>query len=366
MSELTQRITCSYCSVGCAFDVTVKDGRTTLKPAADYPVNLGKACPKGFHLLTPFAASDRATAPLLHRGRGEPPQPADWDTALRTFVERFKGIQARHGPESVAFLSTGQIPTEEMALLGALAKFGMGIGHGDGNARQCMATAAVAYKQAFGFDAPPFTYRDFEESDLLVFFGANPGISHPIMWNRVKANPHEPTIVVVDPRRTKTAEQATVHLALRPKSDLTLLYALANVLIENGWIDRKFIAEHTEGFEGFRQHVRRFDLESAARDTGLRAEEIRDLGERIHRARAASFRGAHRSPGLHRGRPDKRDSAAPGGPDIRTQLGGKIDGNHHARGDNPQPGPSTGSAALRHRPGVGGDGMEPGGIADRL
>ena len=81
-------------------------------------------------------------------------------------VDRFKAIQAKHGPESVAFLGTGQIATEEMALLGALAKFGMGMVHGDGNTRQCMATAVVAYKQAFGFDAPPYTYADFEESDV--------------------------------------------------------------------------------------------------------------------------------------------------------------------------------------------------------
>ena len=81
--------------------------------------------------------------------------PVSWDVALKTMVERFKAIQERHGPDSVAFLSTGQIPTEEMALLGALAKFGMGMVHGDGNTRQCMATAVVAYKQAFGFDAPP-------------------------------------------------------------------------------------------------------------------------------------------------------------------------------------------------------------------
>jgi len=289
MNEQTQRITCSYCSVGCAFDVIRRDGVPSLRPAADYPVNQGKSCPKGFHLLTPFAAADRATQPLLRRRRGSSPEAVDWDTALRTFVERFRGIQERHGKEAVAFLSTGQIPTEEMALLGALAKFGMGIVHGDGNTRQCMATAAGAYNQAFGFDAPPCSYQDFEESDLLIFVGANPAISHPIMWNRVKANKNNPTIVVIDPRRTQTAEQAAVHLAVRPKGDLTLLYALANLLIENGWIDRKFIAEHTEGFNAFRAHVRRFGLESSAREAGVPPGEIRDLAGRIHRAAAVSF-----------------------------------------------------------------------------
>jgi assimilatory nitrate reductase catalytic subunit len=93
--------------------------------------------------------------------------------------------------------------------------------HGDGNTRQCMATAVQAYKRAFGFDAPPFAYKDFEESDVLVFVGANPAIAHPILWNRVKKNPHTPQIIVIDPRRTETAQRATRHYPIRPDSLLT-------------------------------------------------------------------------------------------------------------------------------------------------
>jgi assimilatory nitrate reductase catalytic subunit len=181
------------------------------------------------------------------------------------------------------------MPMEEMAFLGALAKFGMGIVHGDGNTRQCMATAAVAYKQAFGFDAPPFTYKDFEESDLLIFVGSNPVIAHPIMWNRVKMNQRDPTVVVIDPRRTKSAEAATVHLPVRPKSDLALLYGVANLLIEKGWIDRGFIERSTSGFEEFRSHVAAFTLPRVSDATGLAEEHIEDLARRIHEARAVSF-----------------------------------------------------------------------------
>jgi anaerobic selenocysteine-containing dehydrogenase len=290
MAERVIRTTCSYCSTGCNLEAHLEDGRLkSLRPAQDYPVNLGKSCPKGFHLLTPFQSPDRALTPMIRRQRGGLLEPTDWDTALEAFVTRFKNILSKHGPESVAFLSTGQIPTEEMAFLGALGKFGMGLVHGDGNPRQCMATAAVAYKQAFGFDAPPLSYQDFEESDLLVFVGANPVIAHPIMWNRVKMNRHNPTIVVIDPRRTKTAEAAALHLAIRPKSDLTLLYALANVLIREGWIDRGFIERATEGFEEFRAHVVPFSAEAAGAETGLAPEAIRDLARRIHEARAASF-----------------------------------------------------------------------------
>ena len=126
----------------------------------------------------------------------------------------------RSGPASVAFLGTGQMPIEELAFLGALAKFGMGMVHGDANTRQCMATAVVAYKETFGFDAPPYTYADLEESDLLVFVGANPCIAHPILWERVVRNKRQPEVVVVDPRRTETAQAASRHVALRPQTDL--------------------------------------------------------------------------------------------------------------------------------------------------
>src|SRR5829696_10523399 len=234
-------IVCGFCSVGCSLDVNVKDGvAVSLKPTRDYPVNLGMACPKGWEALTPLRAPDRATTPLLRSSRDEPLVPVDWPTALEAMVGRFKAVQAEHGPESVAFISTGQIASEEMALLGAVAKFGMGMVHGDGNTRQCMASAVVAYKQAFGFDAPPYTYQDLEESDCLVFVGANPCLAHPILWERVMRNRHRPEIIVVDPRRTETAMNATLHLPIRPKTDLVFLYGLANLLIQDGAIDRPF------------------------------------------------------------------------------------------------------------------------------
>ena len=136
-------------------------------------------------------------------------------------TDRFRSIQEAHGPIRSPSSSTGQIATEEMALLGALTKFGMGIVHGDGNTRQCMATAVVAYKQAFGFDAPPYTYQDLEESDCIVLVGSNVCIAHPILWERVMRNRRQPEIIVVDPRRTETAMAATLHLPVRPKTDLT-------------------------------------------------------------------------------------------------------------------------------------------------
>lgn len=283
------QLVCGFCSTGCSLHVHMRDGKpVNLSPVRDYPVNLGMACPKGWESLAPLNAPDRATTPLYRSGRGGL-QPIDWPTALATFTQRMKAIQAKHGPASVAFLSTGQIVTEEMALLGSLAKFGMGMLHGDGNTRQCMATSVVAYKQSFGFDAPPYTYRDFEESDVVVLVGSNLCIAHPILWERLCRNQRSPKIIVIDPRKTETAMAATEHVALRAKSDLVLFYGLANLLFEQGFVDEEFVRAHTDGVDALRAHVRDFSVERVCRETGLPEEQVRRLADSIGRGERVSF-----------------------------------------------------------------------------
>jgi assimilatory nitrate reductase catalytic subunit len=287
--DAVARTVCGYCSTGCGLDVHLRENEVVgLTPTSEHPVNLGMACPKGWESLTVLNAADRATTPLL-RGSSGQLEPVEWDTALREFTSRFKAIQAESGPDSVAFLSTGQIVTEEMAFLGALTKFGMGIRHGDGNTRQCMATAVVAYKQAFGFDAPPYTYQDFEESDVIVLIGSNLCIAHPIMWEHVMRNPHDPEIVVIDPRMTETAMQAKLHLPVSPKSDLTLLFGIARLLIERDGIDSDYIDASTCDFGEFAKFVEDFTLERTVQETGLDPEAIERFACMIHEGKRVSF-----------------------------------------------------------------------------
>jgi len=282
------RMICGFCSTGCSMNVLLKDGVAIgLSPTTEHPVNSGMACPKGWEALTPLRGPGRATTPLVRRNGKL--IAASWEVALFEMVDRFRAIQNAHGPASVAWLGTGQLPTEELAFLGALGKFGMGMVHGDGNTRQCMSTAAVAYSQCFGFDAPPFTYRDFETSDVIVLIGSNLCIAHPIMWERICRNPGRPTIVVVDPRKTETAMAATLHYAVRPKADLVLLYALANLLIRNGWVNREYIAAHTRDFEQYESHVARFTPEHASASTGIDVESIDELARIIHAGKRVSF-----------------------------------------------------------------------------
>ena len=287
--DATTTTVCGFCSTGCGLQVHLREQEAiNLSPAPHHPVNFGMACPKGWEALSPLRAADRATTPLLRNTRGEL-EPVSWETALRVFTERFKAIQQRHGPDSIAWLGTGQITTEELAFLGTLAKIGMGIRHGDGNTRQCMATAVTAYKEAFGFDAPPYAYVDFEESDVLILIGSNLCVAHPILWQRVLRNKNRPEIIVIDPRKTETAMAATRHYAIQPKSDLTLLYGLAHILVTKGWIDRDYIGRHTSGFEAFEQFVAQFTPEVVTGTTGLTLEQLQSLADVIHAGRRVSF-----------------------------------------------------------------------------
>lgn len=292
--DVTTTMVCGFCSTGCSLNVHLKDDPATkqrkpvgLSPTTEYPVNLGMACPKGWEALTPLIGPGRADTPMVRRnGKLEA---ASWEEALGEMVSRFKDIQEKHGNDAVAWLGTGQIPTEELAFLGSLGKFGMGILHGDGNTRQCMATSAVAYKQAFGFDAPPFTYKDFEESDVIILVGSNLCIAHPIMWERICKNPHSPKIIVIDPRKTETAVAATHHYPAAPKSDLTLFYAVSNWLIQNGHIDQAYIDQSVDGYDAFKTAVADFSLARAATETGLTEAQIVEFGKLIAAGKRVSF-----------------------------------------------------------------------------
>ncbi|MEQ1748388.1 MAG: nitrate reductase [Prosthecobacter sp.] len=274
----TAKSICGFCSTGCGLTLHLKEGvAINATPDPDYPVNRGTACPKGWEALTVLDSPDRGTLPLLH---GEA---TDWETATQVFCDRMKAVITEHGAGSAAFISTGQIMCEEMAFLGALAKFGIGMLHGDGNTRQCMATAVTAYKESFGFDAPPYTYADFEESDVLVFIGANPCIAHPIMWQRVLKNRRNPEIIVIDPRKTETAMAAPQHLAIKAKSDLTLLYGIAHLIIRDSAVDQIFVKDHTSGFADFAAFVQGYTPGHVALETGLSVEQLEHFAATIRK-----------------------------------------------------------------------------------
>jgi assimilatory nitrate reductase catalytic subunit len=273
------RTTCGYCSVGCGMLIGVRDGKAVaVKGDPDHPVNKGQLCPKGLSEHQTIAAAGRLTQPVVN-GRA-----ATWDAALDRVVDGFKEIIDRHGPESVAVLSTGQLVTEEFYALGKLVRLGMGLHHFDGNTTLCMASAVAGYKLSFGTDGPPGCYEDLELADVVVLWGANIADNHPLLAPRVLADRSARTLVVVDPRVTKSAMLADVHVPVRPRGDVALLNGILRVLIDDGLVDLDAARPHVDGLDGLLAHLDTWSVERAATESGIAVDALIALARTIGRA----------------------------------------------------------------------------------
>jgi assimilatory nitrate reductase catalytic subunit len=279
------KTTCGYCSVGCGMLIGVKDGKAVAaRGNPDHPVNNGKLCPKGLSEHHVLDAAGRATTPLLRKnGKLEP---VSWDEALETMVDRIGAIQAKHGMGALGVVGTGQLLTEEFYTLGKLVQLGFRTPNYDGNTTLCMASAVSGYKLSFGSDGPPGSYRDIEVADVVLLIGANIADNHPILCNRLERNKKR-TLIVVDPRVTKTAMMADIHLPVKPRSDIALINGIAHILIRDGLIDRDYIEAHTTGFDELAAYVRAFNPEHVAKVTGLSTIQIEHVAMLYGRAKAA-------------------------------------------------------------------------------
>ncbi|HKY66874.1 MAG TPA: nitrate reductase [Acidimicrobiales bacterium] len=270
------RTTCGYCSVGCGMRIGVRDGRAVaVEGDPDHPVNRGRLCPKGLSEHQTLAAEGRLTVPTVD-GR-----PATWDHAIDRVVDGFRALLDEHGPESVAVLSTGQLVTEEFYALGKLARLGMGLAHYDGNTTLCMASAVAGYKLSFGTDGPPGCYDDLAVADVLVLWGANMADNHPLLMPRVMGEGGPGTVIVVDPRVTKTAMIADTHVPVRPRGDVALLNGVLVVLVDEGLVDPDAVRDHVDGIDDLLVHLAAWSVERAAAESGIEADAIRDLARTI-------------------------------------------------------------------------------------
>ena len=278
------RTTCGYCAVGCGMYIGVRDGTAVaVQGDPDHPVNAGRLCPKGLCEHQTLTAGGRLTTPLLRRSGNGPQEPVGWDEAIGATVVGFRRLLDEHGPESVAVISTGQLVTEEFYALGKLCRAGLGLRHYDGNTTLCMASAVAGYKRTFGSDGPPGAYADLDEADCILLVGANVADNHPLLAPRILGN-DDATVIVVDPRVTKTAMMADLHLAVRPRSDIALVNGMIKVLIDEGLVDRAYVEAHTEGFPELAAHVAAYDLDRVAADCGVPAEDIRRAAVTFGRA----------------------------------------------------------------------------------
>jgi assimilatory nitrate reductase catalytic subunit len=289
VAERWVKTTCGYCSVGCGMLVGVRGNKAVaVRGNPDHPVNRGKLCPKGLSEHHVLDAPGRARQPLLRKDGVL--TPVSWDEALDTMVARISEIQLRYGKESLGVVGTGQLLTEECYTLGKLVQLGFGTRNNDGNTTLCMASAVSGYKLSFGSDGPPGSYADMESADVILLIGSNIADNHPILCHRVdRTSPGTKprTLVVVDPRITKTAMMADVHLAVKPRSDIALLNGIAHILIREHLIDPNYIERHTAGFEEFKDFVSTFTPAYVSSVTGLSEQQLIDVALLYGRAKAA-------------------------------------------------------------------------------
>lgn len=281
------KTTCGYCSVGCGMLLGIREGKAVAaRGNSDHPVNGGKLCPKGLAEHHAIAAPGRALHPMLRRnGRLSR---VSWSDALDTMVTEFRSIQERYGNEALGVISTGQLVTEEFYTLGKLVQLGLGTPHYDGNTTLCMATAVSGYKRSFGSDGPPGAYEDFSRADVILLLGANIAENHPILCRHLDANPRK-TLIVADPRVTKTAMMADLYLPLRPRSDLALLHGIAHLLIREGLVDRAYIEAHTEGYDELCTFIERYTPEFVSEITGLSTAVLHQVAVLYGRAKRGTI-----------------------------------------------------------------------------
>lgn len=285
-SQKKIKTTCSYCGVGCGIVAGVNaQDKVTVEGDPDHPVNAGMLCSKGMNLhYVANDISDRIMYPEMRWSRSHPRERVTWDEGLDRAAAVFKSLIRKYGPNSVGFYISGQCLTEEYYIANKLTKGFLGTNNIDTNSRLCMSSAVVAYKKTFGEDVVPISYEDIELADVFLIAGANPAWNHPILFRRLEKhkekNPNV-KVIVVDPRKTDSANFADIHLQIIPGADIILYNAIGRRLIETGMIDADFVKNHTENFQNYRKQVMETSLKESAKLCGVSVEEIKEVADLI-------------------------------------------------------------------------------------
>ncbi|PVZ38910.1 bifunctional nitrate reductase/sulfite reductase flavoprotein subunit alpha [Pseudomonas sp. CC120222-01a] len=283
MTTREVRSVCPYCGVGCGIVMSVADGKVSkISGDKQHPSNFGRLCTKGLTAHLPLTAAGRMQDAYVRQQRSQQPARSSLDQAIAQAGQRLRGIIDQHGADAVALYVSGQMSLEAQYLANKLAKGFIRTRHIESNSRLCMASAGSGYKLSLGADGPPGSYQDFERAEVFLVIGANMADCHPILFlrllDRVKAGAK---LIVVDPRRTATADKADLFLQVRPGSDMALLNGLLHLLHHNGHTDPAFIARHTEGWDELPAFLDDYTPERVAAITGLSEADIRQAAEWI-------------------------------------------------------------------------------------
>ncbi len=283
------RSMCPYCGVGCGLLVGQQDHQIKkVKGDPQHPANLGMICAKGGTLAEMMRAPGRALHPLMRADRGKKFVQAGWDSALDRIAQKIRSTVEAHGPDSFAFYISGQLLSEDYYVINKFAKGFVGTNNVDSNSRLCMAGAVVGYGLSLGSDGPPCSYADIELADCILITGANMAECHPVLFQRIRQhklkNP-KTRVIVIDPRRTITCEIADLHLPLLPGGDVALTNGILRLLIENGKVDRDFVARHTSGWEEAERELMKDTARIMANQAGVSVDALTQAAEWIGAAK---------------------------------------------------------------------------------
>ncbi len=283
--------TCGYCSTGCSIEVGLNaEGKpVSSRGVGGADVNRGKLCVKGIFEHEIFTADGRGDKPLVRQHINEGYEQTDWDSALDHMASEIRRIQQTWGRDSFAIVSTGQLLTEEFYTLGKLTRGCIGTNNYDGNTTLCMASAVSGYKRSFGSDGPPGNYEDFEHTECFMAWGSNLPEQHPIIYWRLQEarEKRDFPLIVVDPRVTMLAQNADIHLAITPGTDVVLQNAMMHVILDEGLEDREYIEANCSDFELLEAEVQKYDPVTASKICGIDEDTIRNVARIYAKAGAA-------------------------------------------------------------------------------
>ena len=290
MTEPTKTL-CPYCGVGCGLEVLppAQPGKSTNRDSQGNPIwqvrgdrshpsSQGKVCVKGATVAESLD-KDRLKYPMMRDSLDQPLRRVSWSEAFDRIVDRIKEVRETQGSEAICMYGSGQFQTEDYYIAQKLLKGCLGTNNFDANSRLCMSSAVAGYMASFGSDGPPCCYDDLELTDCAFLIGTNAAECHPIVFNRLRQyhkKNRQVKMVVVDPRRTKTAEAADLHLAIKPGTDIDLLNGIAHLLLRWGMLDTLFLDECTQGFSSYTQIIEHYPPEIVARKCGIRIDHLEE------------------------------------------------------------------------------------------
>ena len=288
MSEFTKTL-CPYCGVGCGLEVSppAQLGKATNRDSQGNPIwrvrgdkahpsSQGMVCVKGATIAESLD-KNRLHYPMVRDSLDQEFRRVSWDEAFDLITKRIQTVRFTQGTEAICMYGSGQFQTEDYYIAQKLMKGCLGTNNFDANSRLCMSSAVSGYIQSFGSDGPPCCYEDLELTDCAFLIGTNTAECHPIVFNRLQKH-HKKNrkvkMIVVDPRRTPTAEAADLHLAIRPGTDIDLLNGIAHLLMRWNYIDTMFMDDCTSNFPAYAEVIRHYSPEIVANQCGISIEDL--------------------------------------------------------------------------------------------